>query len=68
MNKLGQLFKDPGVAKKRATAFAWELGNMVLVATLAFAANNLELLNISPAVVAVLALVLNQVTKQLNSK
>ena len=65
---LGAIITDKEVFIKRLKGFAWELGNMGLVAVLGFVANNLELVNLPPYAIGIIALVVNQITKQLNSK
>ena len=54
--------------KKRLLSFAWRLGAYVIVSALAFISDNLLSLGVSPAVVAVIALIIGEVTKHLNKQ
>jgi len=50
---------------KRFKSLAWRLGGLGAVALLNYVATNLELFNLSPQVVAMLALVCGELTKYL---
>ena len=52
---------------KRLKSFGWRLLGMSLVALLAFVSSNLELFNLSPAIIGLVGLVINEITKQLNN-
>lgn len=52
---------------KRLKSFLWRLGSYALVSLLAFASTNLDLLHISPQLTAIIALVLGEITKALNT-
>lgn len=52
---------------KRLKSFAWRLGSYALIAGLSFLADNVGLLHIAPEYQAIIALVLGEVTKYLNS-
>lgn len=60
--------KNKQIFIKRFYSFAWRLGAMVVVAFLAFAGENLELLSLSPEMQIFIALILSELTKWLNSK
>jgi len=51
---------------KRLKSFAWRLGGMITVASLAFLADNIGLFGLPLQVQVVLGLVLSEVTKHLN--
>jgi len=51
------------VLVKRLKSFLWRLGAYVAVAVIGFLINNLELVNLPPTVVAVVALILGEITK-----
>ena len=57
---------DTEELKKRGSSFLWRLGGMALVALLAFVSSNLDLLNVSPAVIGLVSLVVGELTKTLN--
>lgn len=52
----------------RLKSFTWRLGAYLVVAGLAWASDNAGMLELSPAVTTVIALVLGEVTKYLNTK
>lgn len=52
----------------RFKSFLWRAGGMFVVGLIAFILQNLDVLHLSPAWVAFIALVLNEVTKQINDK
>ena len=52
---------------KRSKSFIWRLGMMLLATVLAFILDNLNLLELSPAVIGVLGLLLGEVSKQVNN-
>lgn len=52
---------------KRFKSFVWRLGSYAVVALLAFFGENLDLLHLSPQYTAIIALVLGEVTKALNT-
>lgn len=52
---------------KRLKSFAWRLGSYALVALLAFFADNLDLLHLAPQYTTIIALVLGEITKALNT-
>lgn len=52
----------------RLKSFAWRLGAFVVVAGLGWISENAGLLELSPAVTTVIALVVGEVTKYLNTK
>lgn len=54
--------------KKRFFSFLWRLGGMVAVALLAFVGSNLDLVNLPPAVIGVMGLIIGEVTKTLNKR
>lgn len=53
---------------KRLKSFAWRTGMMVLAFGAAFALENLHLLDLNPAMVTLLGLVLGEVSKFLNKE
>ena len=52
---------------KRVRSFGWRLGGMALVAGLAFISSNLELFNLSPALIGLAGLLIGEATKWINS-
>mgnify|MGYP001562936082 CR=1 FL=1 len=52
---------------KRSKSFLWRLGAMALVSLLAFFSSNLDLFNLSPAVIGLVGLMMGELTKWLNS-
>lgn len=52
---------------KRLKSFAWRLGSYLAVAALAWISDNIGLLELSPMFTTIIALVLGEVTKALNS-
>lgn len=54
--------------KKRFLSFLWRLAGMSLVALVGFVGQNLNLVNLSPAVMGVAALIVGELTKFLNNK
>ena len=52
---------------KRLKSFGWRLLGMSLVALLAFVSSNLELFNLSPAIIGLLGLIAGELTKWLNN-
>ena len=57
--------ENKSVFVKRSKSFAWRLGMMIIAAVVGFTLDNLGLLELSPAVVTVLGLVLGEVSKYL---
>ncbi len=53
--------------KKRLISFLWRFGGMAVIAILAFISSNLDLVKLSPEVVALIGLVINEITKSLNT-
>ena len=53
---------------KRLKSLAWRLSSYLVVSLVAFAGQNLDLLNLSPQLVTIIALVLGEVTKYLNTE
>lgn len=55
--------------KKRLLSFAWRLGAYIIVAALAWIASpeHLAILELDPGVIAVIALILGEVTKFVNN-
>ncbi|OGK35106.1 hypothetical protein A3F59_02630 [Candidatus Roizmanbacteria bacterium RIFCSPHIGHO2_12_FULL_38_13] len=54
--------------KNRSLSFLWRLAGMVLVAVLAFVGSNLDLINVSPAVIGLISLLVGEATKWLNNE
>jgi len=52
---------------KRLKSFSWRLGSMIASALIAFSLDNLDLLHIAPEYVAIIGLLLGEVTKALNT-
>lgn len=52
---------------KRFKSFVWRLGGMVAVAVLNFVGGQLGLFNMPPEVVGVVALVIGEITKYINT-
>lgn len=52
---------------KRSKSFLWRLGSYAVVALVAFFGENLDLLHLAPQYTAIIALVLGEVTKALNT-
>lgn len=52
---------------KRFRSFVWRLGSYVIVASLAFIADNIGLFTASPVIVTIVALVCGEITKYLNT-
>jgi len=52
---------------KRLSSFGWRLTMMIAATIVAFMLDNLEVLNLAPGVIAVLGLVLGEVSKQINN-
>lgn len=52
---------------KRIKSFFWRLGSYLAVSAVAWMSTNIGLLELSPMITAVLALVLGEITKALNS-
>ena len=53
---------------KRVKSFAWRLGMAIVAFTFAWVSENIGLLELSPAMTGILALVLGEVSKALNTK
>ncbi len=51
----------------RLKSFAWRLGAYIVVAALAWVSNNIGLLGLPPYVVTIIALVVGEITKAVNS-
>lgn len=49
--------------KKRLLSFAWRLGGLVASACLAFLGDNLDIFNMSPALIGIVGLVIGELTK-----
>ena len=56
------------VLVNRLKSFAWRLGSYIFVALLAFISDNLGLFNLNPATQTIVALILGEVTKALNTR
>ena len=54
------------ILKKRFKSFIWRLGAYIIVAFLAFIVDNIGLFGLPAAVVAIIALVIGEITKYLN--
>lgn len=54
--------------QNRLKSFAWRLGAYLVVAGLTWIADNLGLLELPPYIATIIALVLGEVTKYLNTK
>ena len=54
--------------KKRLKSFAWRLGSYIVVAVLAWIADNIGLLELPPYLATIIALVCGEGTKALNTK
>ena len=54
--------------KNRLKSFAWRLGAYLAVSALAWISNNLGLLELSPWLTMILALILGEITKYLNTQ
>ena len=52
---------------KRIKSFLWRLGSYLVVAALAWISDNIGLLELSPMLTTVIALVLGEITKALNT-
>ena len=50
----------------RLKSFAWRLGGYIVVALLAFLLDTLKVLEVSPTIIAVVALIVGEVTKFIN--
>jgi hypothetical protein len=59
---------DKETLNKRLKSFAWRLGGIVAVMALSFLAENIGLFGLPLQVQIVAGLVLNEITKQLNTK
>jgi len=59
--------ENKAILIKRFKSFVWRLGGLVLSAVLNFAGGQLGLFNMPPEVVAVVGLVIGEITKQLNT-
>lgn len=53
---------------KRLKSFAWRLGVYAAITGLAFVSDNLDLLHLSPMVTTVVALIVGEATKYLNTR
>jgi len=53
---------------KRIKSFTWRLAMAILAFTFAWVSENIGLLELSPAMTGILALVLGEVSKALNTK
>lgn len=51
---------------KRLKSFGWRLGMMIAAAVVAFLIEQLKILDVSPTIVAVLGLILGEISKQIN--
>ena len=51
---------------KRLKSFGWRAGMMILSVLIAFVLDNLKVLNLSPAIIGILGLILGEVSKILN--
>ena len=54
--------------KRRLLSFTWRLSAYIVVSALAFVVANLSDLGVNPSIVAVVALVVGEITKWLNAK
>lgn len=50
----------------RLKSFAWRLGGYIVVALLAFLLDTLKVLEVSPTIIAVVALIVGEITKFIN--
>jgi hypothetical protein len=51
----------------RLKSLAWRLGMMILAVVVGFLIDNLGALNLSPAIVGILGLILGEISKQINN-
>lgn len=51
----------------RLKSFAWRLGGYIVVALLAWVLDTLKVLEVSPTIVAVVALIVGEITKFINA-
>jgi len=52
---------------KRLKSFLWRLGSFLVISALAWVSDNIGLLEVSPFITVVIALISGEVTKVLNS-
>jgi len=53
--------------KNRLLSFAWRLGAYLVVASLTWMADNLGMLELPPHITTIIALILGEITKYLNT-